>query len=201
MLARLTGGQPTTSLRVLADLVTPVQGYRRGTQRVYTSSSALERLVDTARPDSVAMRTFQAELDKYLLSAAEVRNDAALRAIFTTWRDNHAVLEPILTASPLGQEARPLSRDLAALGTVGLEALEAIRGGRPAAAEWAARARGVVDAAAPARAEVELFAVPGMAKLVLAASSLDQLKSMTPAEWNRKLDEQLKAMAGSRPEH
>jgi hexosaminidase len=201
MLARLTGGQPTTSLRVLADLVTPVQGYRRGTQRVYTSSSALERLVDTARPDSVAMRTFQAELDKYLLSAAEVRNDAALRAIFTTWRDNHAVLEPILTASPLGQEARPLSRDLAALGTVGLEALEAIRGGRPAAAEWTARARGVVDAAAPARAEVELFAVPGMAKLVLAASSLDQLKSMTPAEWNRKLDEQLKAMAGSRPEH
>jgi hexosaminidase len=201
MLARLTGGQPTTSLRVLADLVTPVQGYRRGTQRVYTSSSALERLVDTARPDSVAMRTFQAELDKYLLSAAEVRNDAALRAIFTTWRDNHAVLEPILTASPLGQEARPLSRDLAALGTVGLEALEAIRGGRPAPAEWTARARGVVDAAAPARAEVELFAVPGMAKLVLAASSLDQLKSMTPAEWNRKLDEQLKAMAGSRPEH
>jgi hexosaminidase len=201
MLKRLSGGQPTASLRVLADLVTPVKQYRRGTQRVYTSSSALDRLVDTARPDSVAMRTFQGELERYLLSPPDARNDAALRAIFTTWRDNHAVLEPILTASALGQEARPLSRDLAALGTVGLEALEAIRGGRPAPADWTARARGVVDAAAPARAEVELYVVPGMAKLVLAASDLDQLKSMTPAEWSRKLDAQLKAMAGSPSEH
>ena len=30
MLKRITGGQPTESLRVLADLVTPVKGYRRG---------------------------------------------------------------------------------------------------------------------------------------------------------------------------
>jgi hypothetical protein len=59
----------------------------------------------------------------------------------------------------------------------------------------------VVEAAAPARAEVEFFVVPGMAKLVLAASDLDQLKSMTPAEWNRRLDEQVKAMTGSRSEH
>jgi hypothetical protein len=201
MLARLTGGKPTASLRVLADLVTPVKQYRRGGLRIYTSSTALDRLVDTARPDSVAMRTFQGELGKYLLSPPDARNDAALRAIFTTWRDNHAVLEPILTASPLGQEARPLSRDLAALGTVGLEALDAIRGGRQAPADWTARARGVVVAAAPARAEVELFVVPGMAKLVLAASQLDQLRSMTPAEWSRKLDEQVRSMAGGGGEH
>ena len=71
MLARLTGGRPTASLRVLADLVTPVKQYRRGGLRVYTTSSALDRLVDTARPDSVAMRTFQNELDKYLLSPAD----------------------------------------------------------------------------------------------------------------------------------
>src|SRR4029079_18012139 len=77
MLARLTGGKPTASLRVLADLVTPVKQYRRGGQRVYTSSSALDRLVDAARPDSVAMRTFQNELDKYLLSPPDARNDAA----------------------------------------------------------------------------------------------------------------------------
>jgi hypothetical protein len=201
MLKRLTGGQPTASLRVLADLVTPVKEYRRGGLRLYTSSTPLDRLVDTARADSVALRTFQGELDRYLLSASDARNDAALRAIFTTWRDNHAVLEPILTASPLGQEARPLSRDLAALGTVGLEALDSIRGGRPAPADGTARARGVVEAAAPARAEVELAVVRGMAKLVLAASQLDQLRSMTPAEWNRKLDEQVRSLTGGRGEH
>jgi hexosaminidase len=198
MLKKLTGGQPTTSLRVLADLVTPVKEYRRGGLRIYTSSSPLDRLVDTARADSVAIRSFQTALDRYLQSPPAARDDSALRAMFTTWRDNHAVLEPILTASPLGQEARPLSRDLAALGRVGLEALDSIRGGTQAPAEWAARARGVVDAAAPARAEVELAVAPGMAKLVLAASQLDQLRSMTPAEWNQKLDEQLRAAARGR---
>jgi hypothetical protein len=161
---------------------------------------ALERLVDAARPDSVAMRTFQTELDRYLLSAPGSRDDAALRAILTSWRDNHAALEPILTASALGQEARPLSRDLGALGRTGLEALDSIRGGTPAPADWVARARSVVTAAAPARAELEIAVVPGVAKLVLAAAQLDQLKTMTPADWNRKLDEQVKA-AAPRQEH
>ncbi len=198
MLKKLTGGQPTTSLRVLADLVTPVKEYRRGGLRIYTSSSPLDRLVDTARADSVAIRTFQTALDRYLQSPPATRDDSALRAMFTSWRDNHAVLEPILTASPLGQEARPLSRDLTALGRVGLEALDSIRGGTQAPAAWTERARAVVEASSPARAEVELAVVPGLAKLVLAASQLDQLKSMTPAEWNRKLDEQLRAAAGGR---
>jgi hexosaminidase len=192
MLKRIAGGQPTESLRVLSDLVTPVRGYRRGQLRTYTSDMPLERLVDAARPDSVAMRTFQAELDRYLLSPAGSRDDGALRSIFTTWRDNHAVLEPILTASTLGQEVRPLSRDLRALGAVGLEALDSIRGGTSASVDWATRSRGIVQSAAPARAEVELAVVSGMAKLVLAASQLDQLKTMSPEEWNRKLEEQLR---------
>jgi hexosaminidase len=197
MLKRITGGQPTASLRLLADLVTPVKGYRRGQLRAYTSDMPLQRLVDAARPDSVAMRTFRSELDRYLLAAPGGRDDAALRAIFTSWRDNHAALEPILTASELGQEARPLSRDLATLGRIGLEALDSIRGGAPARADWATRARETVMAAAPARAELEIAVVPGVAKLVLAAAQLDQLKTMTPAEWSKRLDEQLKPAAPS----
>jgi hexosaminidase len=195
MLKRITAGQPTASLRVLADLVTPVKGYRRGQMRVYTSDMALERLVDAARSDSLAQRTFQTELDRYLLGAPASRDDGALRAIFTSWRDNHATLEPVLTASPLGQEARPLSRDLSALGVLGLEALDSIRGGHSAPADWASRARGTVEAAARPRAELELQVAPGVAKLALAAAQLDQLGTMTPAEWSRKLDEQLKAAA------
>jgi hexosaminidase len=201
MLSRITGGQPTASLRVLADLVTPVKQYRRGQLRVYTSDMPLHRLVDAARPDSVATRTFRSELDRYLLSAPGARDDAALRAIFTSWRGNHAALEPVLTASALGQEARPLSRDLGALGTLGLEALDSIRGGTQAPAAWATRARDTVMAAAPARAEVELAVVPGVTKLVLAASQLDQLKTMTPAEWSRTLDEQVKNLRAAGQEH
>jgi hexosaminidase len=194
MLKRITGGQPTASLRVLAELVTPVQGYRRGGMRVYTSDTPLQRLVDTVGPDSVAIRTFTSEVERYLASPASNRNDASLRAILTTWRDNHVTLEPILTASPLGQEVRPLSRELAGLGTLGLEALDAIQKGTQAPASWAAHAREEVQAAARPRAELEIAVLPAVAKLALAASELDQLRSTPPAEWNKKLDEQVQAM-------
>ncbi|HEV7501882.1 MAG TPA: family 20 glycosylhydrolase, partial [Vicinamibacteria bacterium] len=106
MLARLAGGQSTASLRVLADVVTPVKEYRRGALRAYRSDTPLDRLVDTAGADNVAIRTFKAEVDRYLGSDPARRDPAAVRAILTVWRDNHATLEPILTASPLGQEAR-----------------------------------------------------------------------------------------------
>jgi hexosaminidase len=200
MLKRLTAGQPTASLRVLADLVTPVKDYRRGEMRVYKSSSPLDRLVDTARADSTAIRAFGTEVHRYLAGPAGARDDAALRATLTTWRDNHRVLEPILTASPLGAEARPLSRDLAALGTLGLEAIEAIQAGRQAPAAWADHARQIIEVARKPRAEVELAIVPAVAKLALAAAQLDQLKSVPPEEWNRRLEEQLKPPARPRGE-
>jgi hexosaminidase len=201
MLARIAGGKPTASLHVLADLVTPIKDYRRGSQRVYTSSTPLERLVDAARADSLAIRSAQAELDRYLTSAPASRDDAALRRILSTWRDNHSVLEPILTASALGQEVRPLSRNLAALGTVGLEALDAIKSGTQAPATWTSASRAVVERAGHPVAELDLAPVPMVGKLVLAASTLDQLKTLSPEEWNRKLDEQIRAASGERGEH
>jgi hexosaminidase len=192
MLKRLTAGQPTAPLRVLADLVTPVKEYRRGQLRTYTSSTPLNRLADTVRADSAAILAFRRDVDRYLLSPPGARDDASLRATLSTWRDNHAVLEPILAASELAAEARPLSRDLAALGTVGLEALDAIQRGAQAGASWADHARAVVQAAGQPRAEVEIAIAPAVAKLVLAASQLDLLRTMTPQDWNRKLEEQLR---------
>jgi hypothetical protein len=53
----------------------------------------------------------------------------------------------------------------------------------------------LVQAAARPRAEVEIAVLPSVAKLVLAASQLDQLHSMSPEEWSRKLDDQLRAAA------
>jgi hexosaminidase len=195
MLARLAGGQSTASLRVLADVVTPVKDYRRGALRAYRSDTPLDRLVDTAGADSVAIRTFKAEVDRYLGSDPARRDPAALRAILAVWRGNHATLEPILTASTLGQEARPLSRDLSALGRVGLEAIDAIQSGTQAPASWTDPARQLMEAAARPRAEVEIAVLPKVAKLVLAASQLDQLHAMSPEEWSRKLDDQLRPPA------
>jgi hexosaminidase len=198
LLQRIAGGAPTASLRVLADLVTPVRGYRRGQLRHYTSAMPLERLVDAAQADSLAVRTFRKGVETLLRAPAGPRDDAALRTILTTWRDNHRTLEPVLAASRLGAEARPLSRDVAALGELGLQALEAIRSGRQAPETWAGPARHALDRAQRPRAELELAPLPAVRKLVLAAAQLDALKGTSVEEWNRRLDEQVKE-AGKPP--
>ena len=198
VLARIAGGGSTTSLRVLADLVTPVRGYRRGQLRHYTSDMPLERLVDAAQADSLAQRTFRREVEALLRAPAGPRDDAALRAVFTSWRDNHRTLEPVLTASRLGAEARPLSRDVAAFGELGLQALDAIKAGRQAPEAWAASTRHALDRAQRPRAELEMAVLPSMRKLALGAAQLDALKTSSVEEWNRRLDEQVKE-AGKPP--
>lgn len=199
MLKRLAGSGPVESLRVLADLVEPVKRYTRGQMRRYTSDTPLDRLVDTARAESIAALRFRKEVDRFLLTPVASRDDKALSAALATWRDNHAVLEPILAASPLAAEARPLSRDLAALGRTGLEALDALRAGQQAPEAWVQQARRTVDRAREPRAEVELAVAPAVRKLMLAAAQLDALKSQSLEEWNRGLDAQLKSTPA--PEH
>ena len=87
------------------------------------------------------------------------------------------------------------------MAKVGLEALDAIQSGRQADAAWLASARQTLEHAGQARAEVEIAVVPTVAKLALAASQTDKLQTMSPADWSRSLDEQLKAEPRRRGGH
>jgi hexosaminidase len=192
MLKGIVGDQPIEPLRLLADLVEPVKYYVRGQMRTYTSATPLDRLVDAARPESMAARRLQKEVDAFLRTPLLSRDDQRLRATFSAWRNNHPILEPLLSGSPRGAEARPLSRDLAALGEVGEQALEALRTERQAPESWREEAQRVADRGQKARAEVQLAVVPAVRKLALAAGQLDALKTLSLEEWNQRLDAQLK---------
>jgi hexosaminidase len=189
MLARLAGGRDTAPLKVLADLVEPVKRYRRGEMRAYTSATPLDRLVDAARPESMAARAFRASVDRFLSGATP---DDEVRKSLTTWRDNHAVLDPILAASPTGAEARSLSRHLSNLGTLGLEALGAVGAGKVPDAGWTAAATKTLKEARKAQAEVELAVGLPVRKLVLAAERWDNLKALAPTDRVPFLDKILK---------
>lgn len=201
MLERLAAGGAVEPLRTLADVVEPLKEYRRGRMRLNTQGMPLERLVDAARPESIPARNFRKGVDRLLLTPAASRDDAALRASLTTWAGNHARLEPTLAASPKAREARALSRDLSAAAALGLEALDAVRGGRAPAAAWVESANHLLDQAAKPRIELELHIVPGLRKLVLAAARIEDARTMPLEEWNRKLDEQLKAAATPPADH
>jgi hexosaminidase len=197
MLQKLVGDAPVEPLKTLADLVEPVKHYARGQVRAYRSDTVLDRLVDAARPESETSRRFRRQVDLYLKNGPDPALSAELRASLTRWRDNHAALEPILDRSPRAAEARPHSRDLAAVGRRGLEALDHLASGRSAPAAWADEARRDLDVAGkPSASELELAVVPAIRKLVLAAAQLDTLSSLGPAAWNAQIEEQLKPTRG-----
>lgn len=159
MLRRLTGMGPIDSLKVLADVLEPLKNYGRIPLH-YTVDTPLNRLVDSVQPESMNARTFAGWVEH--LEA----NKDAVRKQLTVWRDNHAVLLPVLQKSELLHEDIPLSEDLAALGRAGLEALDYLDSGKPAPPAWVNQQLALMDHAAKPRAEMNIMVAAPVRKLV-----------------------------------
>jgi hypothetical protein len=63
---------------------------------------------------------------------------AALRAQFTRWAANDRDFEPLAQANSLLEELKPISKDLSAVGALGLRLLDIIATDRPAPPDWLA---------------------------------------------------------------
>jgi hexosaminidase len=157
MLERLAGTEPVEPLRTLAGTVTPVGLGGRARARKYTQQTPLNRLVDAARPESLAARRFDG-----LVDAADW---AAVRTQLTAWRDNAPSLQNALV-----QELAPVSAALKQTASIGLEALDFIQSGTHPAPAWIATAQKTLTEAKRPKAEVTLAIVAPVQKLVEAAS-------------------------------
>ncbi|HKO61977.1 MAG TPA: family 20 glycosylhydrolase [Pyrinomonadaceae bacterium] len=171
LLRRLANSENIAPLATLAALIEPVKEYRRYQMRKQTMLSPLTGLVDAARPDSQAARQFAAMVNGFLSDAPRFdlyRSD--IRESLINWRDSGAALEPMIDRAPGLQEARPLAKDLAAVGTIGLEALSYLSTGTVATAQWRDAQFSKLDEAAKPKAALELVVVPSVRKLVMAAA-------------------------------
>ena len=150
MLDRLSNDQPAPAVGVLADAVEALGlGSRRGSR--YTTDTLLNRLVDAARTDNESVRA---------LERAVAKGDvAALRRAFSTWAANDAAFQPVAEDNALLAELKPLSKDLASLGQIGLQALDYVASGKAAPADWLKTQTAEVARMAKPDAEVSLAAV------------------------------------------
>jgi hexosaminidase len=169
-LQALVPGQPVAPLKVLADVVEPVKRYQRGTLKAYVQSMPLDRLVDAARPESLVAREFARDVGRFIAAPTGSRDPAPLRASLERWRDNHAVLEPILTSSRKAWEVRPLSKDLTRLANLGLEALDAVSGGARRDEAWLAQANRTVQQVYAPRGALQIALAPAVCRLAYAAA-------------------------------
>ncbi len=149
MLDRIAGGSPEAALRTVADAVEPFGIDVRQAARHYSSSTPLNRLVDAARPESEST----AHLEQLVRSG---RNNDQLRATFTLW-----TLSPqfISQDNYLLAEVASVARDLAEVGTIGLQILDQMKSGNPATENWIIEKKQLLDKLEQPRAEVRLAAV------------------------------------------
>ena len=163
MLERLMEMNSPHSLEVLDSILEPVKGYSREMTGHYTSFTPLNRLVDATPPESNAAREFTA------LAANWKTNEAELRKRLTAWRESAADLAPMMKQNALLQEDAPLAKNVAALATAGLQALDYLETGQHAPAAWVTEQLGMLDGAAKPHAELLIMIVPSIRRLVEAA--------------------------------
>ena len=188
MLRRLAASENTGPLRTLASIIEPVKQYRRYQQRPQTMLSPLTGLVDAARPDSETARHFNSNVDAFLIDAPRFAlNRSEIERSLAEWQSASRQLGPMIDQSPALQEARPLANDLSVIAAAGLEAMSYISSGDAPTMEWRQTQLARLDEAAKSKAALEFVVVTSVRKLVVAAGELPQLRSLTPAEWNKRV--------------
>ena len=166
MLERLAFPRPADAVRRLVDLVEPVKNYDRGRHGTLTSLSSLVGVVDAARPESEAARTFSRQVDALLAEPNLTSVRAAIAATLSQWQVDARSAAAQMNG-PLLADAAPLAASWVSLADIGLEALDALESHKPlvlTADENEALAR----AGAPV-ADVLLMVAPPIKRLVDAA--------------------------------
>jgi hexosaminidase len=164
MLRRIEGDDmPPGLLETLAMTVEPVKEYDREKTQVYDVEAPLNHLVDAVPPESNPARYINE------LAQRAVHDPSAcpeLRTVFLRWRDNDARLEPYLATSMLRKPLVPLSQNLAVLGGLGLDALDAIEAARPITSELRQEQLAKIEECAASHAELFLVVAPAVRVLV-----------------------------------
>jgi len=176
MLQRIAG--PATSeefaaLKTLADVAEPVKEYTREETALVeaTSLTPLNRIVDAVQLESDTARHFSERVDKFLGgSCHDPATTAELRAYLARWSQNDAAFVSLAQKSSLVKEGSATSRDLSALGSAGLAALDAIAAAKPLSAEQQTQLNSILSEAAKPKVQLLLVPVASVQKLVAAAS-------------------------------
>ncbi len=138
MLDRMAGGRLAEPLRVLADASEALGLGPRARAMKYTSLIPLNRFVDAARPESESVRALEQAAARVARGAGG-GDLAALRDRFSRWAANDAKFQPLAQGNALLEEVKPLSRNLSALGAMGLQALDYLARTGPPPSAWLAQ--------------------------------------------------------------
>ena len=170
MLQRLAGPRHD-ELRMLADVVEPLEDYQRGRTGHYTQQTPLNRLMDAARPESDAARSFSRRVDALLADPALAAGREAIRARLLEWQEIDARLRPLLEGSERLRECVPLAAEASALASAGLEALGFLEQGEKGPETWWASRSPLLERERKPPTGLEVAYRPAIRRLMEAAAA------------------------------
>jgi hexosaminidase len=169
MLRRLSGNSDSEALQVLASVVQPPRDYAREELKSYDAFSPLNLLVDTVPPESDTAREFN-EVAARIANGKTLSGDwQKARQWLVLWRDNDAVLQPLLVKSSLTAELIPLSHNVSRAATIGLLALDTLQNSVPVNPETQKKQLSELKGFEKPEAVLLNMIVPGVEALVHAA--------------------------------
>jgi hexosaminidase len=175
MLRRLTNDLPIKPLKILVDVIKPLEGYGRNDFEKYGGYEYMQYyphslVVDAALADPKPARDFNNLIDKFLKTQTVEEADQ-IKEYLTVLQRNHNQLMPIINNSPVLKEIEPLSKNLSALAQIGLEALALIEGKNKTDIEWMARANKIMSECSKSYGKLQLAVLVGIEKLIQTAEN------------------------------
>ena len=167
MRQRLAGDGPVQPLDRFASILEPVKGYARHAER-YSSSTPLNRLVDSIPPESNAARDFRKAVDQYLALSKDQRNSEVLRKQLAAWQENLKLVRPMLQTNTILNENIPVADAIDSLCSVGENAFSYLdaAGTATASPDWKAQNATKVQDAAQRKGDLLVQIAPAIQKLV-----------------------------------
>jgi len=173
MLQRIAGPasspEDLDALRTLTDVVEPVKDYTREALAPAepTSYTPMNRVVDAVPLESDSARRFGDLVDKFLAAGChDPATEGRLRTQLAAWRDNDAKLQPVAQRSFLVREVAGTSRDLAALGSAGLAALDFLSKGGNVPSDWKASQLMEIEEIKKPKAQLLLIPAAAVQRLI-----------------------------------
>ncbi len=128
MMRRLCNGYNIEPLRVLADAVEPLEGYRRHGSQRYTTEFPLSRVADVALSDAPDFVRFRLRYNDYIKTKNKV-SYTKMMDLLEKWSGNQASFNSLAYSNAALREVLPLSDNLKELALITRKLLEQLDSG------------------------------------------------------------------------
>ena len=159
------------SLKTLADILTPIKGYKKlfarmmVSPRLFYQSAAQTEISDIIPVDSEIRWKFRNAVNSYLKDK-NADSEKLIRQWLNSWKANNEQLEIYLGSIDQLKKIQAHSKNLSIIAAVGLEAIDKIKSGNGPSVDWVSDAQAKLKTAAQAYGETELAIVAEIEALV-----------------------------------